>query len=169
MLDFIQHCYNHCKEKALEQLSGRLNRVFSVEHDRESHKESLRDISMAYALLLRAAPLQKSSQCCDSLSEEVRHDEANLVLVIITVSKKSSNPFVLVYGIMYIHGRMVILCATQSRTVLISQTISHNTEFGKLPCMPTVTILLHNAHTHRHSPNFLRRTLFVYLEVWREL
>ena len=71
MLNFIQHCYNHCKEKVLEQLSSRLNRVFSVEHDRESHRETLQDISMAYGLLLRAAPLQESSQCCDSLSEEV--------------------------------------------------------------------------------------------------
>ena len=69
----IQHCYNHCKEKVLEQLVGRLNRVFSVEHDRESHKETLQDISMAYGLLLRAAPLQESTQCCDSLSEEVSY------------------------------------------------------------------------------------------------
>ena len=76
MLDFIQHCYNHCKEKVLEQLSGQLNRVFSVEHDRESHKETLQDISMAYGLLLRAAPLQESSQCCDSLSEEVGYNSS---------------------------------------------------------------------------------------------
>ena len=67
----IQHCYNHCKEKVLEQLSGRLNRLFSVEQDRECRKETLQDISMAYGLLLRAAPLQESAQCCDSISEEV--------------------------------------------------------------------------------------------------
>lgn len=96
ILDFPQHCYNHCKEKALEQLSGRLNRVFSVEHDRESRKETLQDISMAYGLLLRAAPLQESSQCCDSLSEEVRHNHSQ--------QKKQAT---CVYRVMYIYGRVV--------------------------------------------------------------
>ena len=55
----------------MEQLSAQLERVFSVEHDLEACKDNLKDISVAYGLLLRAAPLPKSSQCCDSLCEEV--------------------------------------------------------------------------------------------------
>ena len=67
----LQHCYNHCKEKVFERLSAQLNRVFSVEHDLESCKDTLKDISMAYGLLLRATPLQGSSTYCDTLCEEV--------------------------------------------------------------------------------------------------
>lgn len=66
-----QHCYNHCKDKVLEQLSSQMGRIFSVEQDLESSKDALKDISMAYGLLLRATRLQKSSQCCDALCEEV--------------------------------------------------------------------------------------------------
>lgn len=42
-----------------------------MEQDLESSKDALKDISMAYGLLLRATRLQKSSQCCDALCEEV--------------------------------------------------------------------------------------------------
>ena len=55
----------------MELLSSQLEKIFSVEHDMDSSKDSLRDISMAYGLLLKAAPLQKSPQYSDSLCDEV--------------------------------------------------------------------------------------------------
>ena len=101
----------------MEQLSGQLDRVFSVEHDLEACRDTLKDISMAYGLLLRTAPLPKSSQCCDALCEQV--------------SEQSSCPLVCIY----IHGRVELMWAIQNGAILICQTISDHSEFGKLPFM----------------------------------
>lgn len=54
--------------------------------------------------------------------------------------------------ILYIHGQVVYFVCHQSRTMLISQTISHRTRYGKLPHM--LTILLHNAQAF---PKFLEK------------
>lgn len=52
-------------------MATQLERVFSVEHDLEASKDSLKDVCMAYGLLLRGSPPHKSSQYCETLCEEV--------------------------------------------------------------------------------------------------
>ena len=69
----MQHCYDHCKTKVLQQLVHQMEKLFVVKQAPDDGQDPLRDTSIAYGLLMRAAQLPDSQQYSEALCEEVSH------------------------------------------------------------------------------------------------